>query len=169
MSFVAHDLNLQELEILAFRSAFDRKDNTSSSQVVFGQRVLALAQAVQRGLPLSDQHAPRQQQTLQPGSIKKRSLRRSSTVAGCVRWLSSISSGGAAVPAAVPAAAAMAQLRANHVVGFTPSTITICLSDGSFVGGISQRCDNGLYGAQLDLELPARDKAPKVRAFLVHI
>ena len=32
VSFVAHDLNyLQELEILAFRSAFDRKDNRSSS------------------------------------------------------------------------------------------------------------------------------------------
>ena len=32
VSFVAHDLNyLQELEILAFRSAFDREDNRSSS------------------------------------------------------------------------------------------------------------------------------------------
>ena len=32
VSFVAHDLNyLQELEILAFRSAFDRKGNRSSS------------------------------------------------------------------------------------------------------------------------------------------
>ena len=38
MSFVAHDLNLQELEILAFRSAFDRKGNRSSSQVVFGHK-----------------------------------------------------------------------------------------------------------------------------------
>ena len=55
VSFVAHDLNyLQELEILAFRSAFDREDNRSSSQVVFGHCVLALAQAVQRGLLLSD-------------------------------------------------------------------------------------------------------------------
>ena len=66
VSFVAHDLNLQELEILAFRSAFDRKGNMSSSQVVFGHRVLALAQAVQRGLLLSDSQAPRQQQALQP-------------------------------------------------------------------------------------------------------
>ena len=49
VSFVAHDLNLQELEILAFRSAFDRKGNRSSSQVVFGHRVLALAQAVHSG------------------------------------------------------------------------------------------------------------------------
>ena len=31
VSFVDHDLNLQELEILAFRSAFDRKGNRSSS------------------------------------------------------------------------------------------------------------------------------------------
>jgi len=31
VSFVAHDLNLQELEILAFRSAFDKEDNRSSS------------------------------------------------------------------------------------------------------------------------------------------
>ena len=70
VSFVAHDLNyLQELEILAFRSAFDRKDNRSSSQVVFGHWVLALAQAVQRGLLLSDSQAPRQQQALQPGSF----------------------------------------------------------------------------------------------------
>ena len=38
MSFVAHDLNLQELEILAFRSAFDREDNRSSSRVVFGHK-----------------------------------------------------------------------------------------------------------------------------------
>ena len=68
-----------------------------------------------------------------------------------------------------PCAAAMAQSRANHVVGFTPSTITICLSDGSFVCGISQRCDSGLYRAQLDIVLPARDKAPTVRAFLSHI
>jgi hypothetical protein len=78
VSFVAHDLNyLQELEFLAFRSAFDREDNRSSSQVVFGHRVLALAQAVQRGLLLSDSQALRQQQALQPGSIKK-ALRRSS-------------------------------------------------------------------------------------------
>ena len=63
----------------------------------------------------------------------------------------------------------MAQSRANHVVGFTPSTITICLSDGSFVCGIPQRCDSGLYRAQLDIVLPARDKAPTVRAFLSHI
>ena len=70
VSFVAHDLNyLQELEILAFRSAFDRKDNRSSSQVVFGHWVLALAQAVQRGLLLSDSQAPRQQQALQPESF----------------------------------------------------------------------------------------------------
>jgi len=55
------------------------------------------------------------------------------------------------------------------VVGFSPSTITICLSDGSFVCGIPQRCDSGLYRAQLDIELPARDKAPSVRAFLAHI
>ena len=55
------------------------------------------------------------------------------------------------------------------MVGFTPSTITICLSDGSFVCGISQRCDSGLYRAQLDIVLPARDKAPTVRAFLSHI
>ena len=92
MSFVAHDLNLQELEILAFRSAFDRKDNRSSSQVVFGHWVLALAQAVQRGLLLSDSQAPRQQQALQPGSFKK-GLRQSSTGA-CGD--SSISSGGGA-------------------------------------------------------------------------
>ena len=39
VSFVAHDLNyFQELEILAFRSAFDRKGNRSSSQVVFGHK-----------------------------------------------------------------------------------------------------------------------------------
>ena len=39
VSFVAHDLNyLQELEILAFRSAFDRKGNRSSSRVVFGHK-----------------------------------------------------------------------------------------------------------------------------------
>jgi hypothetical protein len=62
---VAHDLNLQELEILAFRNAFDREGNKSSSQVAFGHWVLALAQVVQRGL------LPRQQQALQPGSIKK--------------------------------------------------------------------------------------------------
>ena len=43
----------------------------SSSQVVFSHRVLALAQAVQRGLLLSDSQAPRQEQALQPGSIKK--------------------------------------------------------------------------------------------------
>ena len=92
VSFVAHDLNLQELEILAFRSAFDRKDNRSSSQVVFGHWVLALAQAVQRGLLLSDSQAPRQQQALQPGSFKK-GLRQSSTGA-CGD--SSISSGGGA-------------------------------------------------------------------------
>ena len=30
VSFVAHYLNLQELKILAFRSAFDRKGNRSS-------------------------------------------------------------------------------------------------------------------------------------------
>ena len=71
MSFVAHDLNLQELEILAFRSAFDRKDNRSSSQVVFGHRVLALAQAVQRGLLLSDSQALRQQQLCSRDQLKK--------------------------------------------------------------------------------------------------
>ena len=49
---------------------------------------------------------------------------------------------------------AMAQLRANDVVGFTLSTIAICLCDGSFVGDVSQRCDNWLYGSQLDLKLP---------------
>ena len=31
VSFVAHDLNLQELEILAFRSAFNRRGKRSSS------------------------------------------------------------------------------------------------------------------------------------------
>ena len=68
---MAHDLNLQEREILAFRSAFDREGNRSSSQVVCGHRGLGLAQAVQPGLLLSDQQAPRQQQASQPGSIKK--------------------------------------------------------------------------------------------------
>ena len=63
----------------------------------------------------------------------------------------------------------MAQSRASHVVGFSPANITICLSDSSFVCGIPQRCDSGLYRAQLDIELPARDKAPSVRAFLAHI
>ena len=67
MSFVAHDLNLQELEILAFRSAFNRRGKRSSSQVVFGHWVLALAQAVQRGLLLSGSQALRQQQALQRG------------------------------------------------------------------------------------------------------
>ena len=67
VSFVAHDLNLQELEILAFRSAFNRRGKRSSSQVVFGHWVLALAQAVQRGLLLSGSQALRQQQALQRG------------------------------------------------------------------------------------------------------
>ena len=67
VSFWAHDLNLQELKILALRSAFDKRGKRSSSQVLFGHRVLTLAQAVQRGHLLSDSLAPRQQQALQPG------------------------------------------------------------------------------------------------------
>ena len=63
------------------------------------------------------------------------------------------------------------QPRANHVAGHngTPATISICISDGSFVCSLSQRCESGLYSPQLEVELPAREKAPTVRAFLAHL
>ena len=50
-----------------------------------------------------------------------------------------------------------------------PSTISIYISDGSFVCDIPQRCDSGLFSAQIDIKLPSRDKVPTVRAFLAHI
>ena len=55
------------------------------------------------------------------------------------------------------------------MAGHTPATISICISEGAFVCDFAQRCDSGLFRSQLDLELPARDRAPTVRAFLAHV
>ena len=55
------------------------------------------------------------------------------------------------------------------MAGHMPATISICISEGAFVCDFAQRCDSGLFRSQLDLELPARDRAPTVRAFLAHV
>ena len=63
----------------------------------------------------------------------------------------------------------MSQCRTNQVAAYKPATISINFSEGAFSSGLAERCNSGLYCPQLDLELPARDKAPTVEAFLAYL
>lgn len=63
----------------------------------------------------------------------------------------------------------MSQCRTNQVAAYKPATISINFSKGAFSSGPAERCNSGLYCPQLDLELPARDKAPTVKAFLAYL